>query len=392
MTSTCQDKIRIAVWWSLPCKATAGIFRELANIPNISVDIYLLHDISEERKILGWQFPEYGEASVLLLPEDKEAQNKFLDEFCYNSYQLHLLNSAYMWPQFNYVIDRLIEKEIKFGILTEAPFNAFKGAKRFLKMIYTRTLLIFRVQRRAKYAAFVCSLSGEALDARANLERMGFDAENIYRFGYFTEQSKNSREIEKPLNSPILFLCVGYITENKGQLILVEALRQLRARTPILFKCVITGFGPIMERIKEYIHLYKMEDIVELTGPVPDHDLLELYNNADIFLAPGIEEPWGIRINEAIQAGIPVVMSDRIGAAELLVASHGGEIFESGNISSLVKTLESILNSPSRIGGYQNNLIHYRPRIHPREAAKYLNAVIEHVLVDGPKPGKPGWV
>lgn len=387
-----SSHVAIAIWWSLPCKAVSGVIRELASFDNVSVDLFVLSGVSEERSALGWQFPHYGNAKVFFLPKDRIDADDFIEKFRYEEYDMHVLNSAYKWSVFNKVIDHLIRRNMRYGIMTEAPFNEFKGVKRLLKYIYIKTVLVIRGFRRSRNAAFVCSLSGEALNARNNLESMGFNSTRIYRFGYFSEYEVSNRHLPKKLEVPLLLLCVGYLTENKGQMQLVEALAILRKRVSLPIKCIITGYGPMGPKLLKYIEKNHLSELVTLTGTVDESVLRDFYNRADIFVAPAYEEPWGIRINEAIQAGVPIVMSDRIGACELLTASGGGILFKSGDILSLVESIQFLIENPNKIYQMQNNQLQYRDRINPRVAADYLFHIIQYVRGNSPEPGRPKWV
>ncbi len=58
-------------------------------------------------------------------------------------------------------------------------------------------------------------------------------------------------------------------------------------------------------------------------------ELAEIYQRAGAFVHPALEEPWGLVINEAMAAGLPVLSSRNVGAAEELVReADNGFLFD----------------------------------------------------------------
>ena len=61
--------------------------------------------------------------------------------------------------------------------------------------------------------------------------------------------------------------------------------------------------------------------------------LLETYAATDIFVLLSRREPWGIVVNEAAACGLPLVLTDTVGAAaDLLVPGENGELVQSGDL------------------------------------------------------------
>ena len=375
--------MKIAIWWCFPCQATAAIFKALAEDHDHEVVVLLLDGLSASREKLGWKIPDYGNARVIFLPPEDSGRREVVTQLGLSSFDLHLLNSAYVWPFFNRVIDELIQLNIPYGILTEAPFNGFGGLKRLLKSFYVKYVLPLRVGWRASHAEFVLSLSGEELDARKNLKRMRFPRNAIYCFGYFPPAPEFVRKEIKPPGNPIVLLCTGYLTRNKGQHLLISALNDIQRNTRFRFQCFITGFGPEEAALRSLIEVHNLESSVVLTGPVPHEELMTLYRMADLFVAPAIEEPWGVRINEAIHVGLPIVMSDRIGAVQIMRASGGGREFRSNSAEALTGALLEILQNQSLLEEMQLSIQKYRAAIDPKNAALLIDYVIKRHLERG---------
>ena len=72
---------------------------------------------------------------------------------------------------------------------------------------------------------------------------------------------------------------------------------------------------------------------VHLLGFLSSPDAWSTLGVADLFVCPSEAEPWGLVINEAVAAGLPVLASDQCGAAEdLVVRDRTGEIVPTGDV------------------------------------------------------------
>ncbi len=69
-----------------------------------------------------------------------------------------------------------------------------------------------------------------------------------------------------------------------------------------------------------------------------------IFAASDVFVLPGDTESWGLVINEVMAAGIPVVVSNEIGAAPDLVQGRDtGIVFPCGNIDELAQAIRRLL-------------------------------------------------
>jgi glycosyltransferase involved in cell wall biosynthesis len=73
------------------------------------------------------------------------------------------------------------------------------------------------------------------------------------------------------------------------------------------------------------------------------------YDLCDVFVMPSTIEPWGLVVNEAMNAGKPIIASDRAGCVPDLVRDgENGVIFKAGNTADLARALRDILADPQR--------------------------------------------
>jgi glycosyltransferase involved in cell wall biosynthesis len=78
-------------------------------------------------------------------------------------------------------------------------------------------------------------------------------------------------------------------------------------------------------------------------------ELPRYYDLCDVLVLPSVFEPWGLVINEVMNAGRAVVVSDQVGCAPDLVRSgENGYIFKTGDIDGLRQALMNIVSDPQK--------------------------------------------
>ena len=85
---------------------------------------------------------------------------------------------------------------------------------------------------------------------------------------------------------------------------------------------------------------------VSVEGFVQPADLPGLYAAADVFVLPSRHDGWGLVVNEALGAGLPIVVSDRVGAGRDLVKDgENGFVFPSEDVDALASCLARLAES-----------------------------------------------
>lgn len=140
--------------------------------------------------------------------------------------------------------------------------------------------------------------------------------------------------------SEFVLLYVGRFSQEKGLYTLLDSLEDLKDRN-IHVRTVFVGTGPCGDDLKAKAESRNLN--VEFTEFLEGADLTRRYIAADIFILPSLSEAWGLVVNEAMEAGLPVVVSDRVGAQKVLV-HHGknGIVFRAGDSRSLTSGLVSL--------------------------------------------------
>lgn len=71
-------------------------------------------------------------------------------------------------------------------------------------------------------------------------------------------------------------------------------------------------------KIKNLISYYNLDDRIHIHGQLDEQEFIELYNKSDIFLFLNKDQSWGLAVFEAMSIGLPTIVSNTVGAIELL--------------------------------------------------------------------------
>ena len=87
---------------------------------------------------------------------------------------------------------------------------------------------------------------------------------------------------------------------------------------------------------------------IKFLGFKNQSELPAYFDLCDVFVLPSQNEPWGLIVNEVMNAGKPIVVSDQVGCApDLITHGSNGFIYPAGNINTLNITLRKLLDDPN---------------------------------------------
>jgi glycosyltransferase involved in cell wall biosynthesis len=132
--------------------------------------------------------------------------------------------------------------------------------------------------------------------------------------------------------SGVRLLCVGRLAPEKGIDVLLRAVEGL----PVEVEIAGNGTPP-----REH------PENVRFLGWVEPSELRELYARADVFVLPSLSEPWGMVLNEAAAAGLPLVATDAVGAAhDLIEDGVNGFVVPAGDAVALREAIAKLVDDP----------------------------------------------
>ena len=154
----------------------------------------------------------------------------------------------------------------------------------------------------------------------------------------------------------INFLFVGKFHKNKGIRVLLEAFKEISSKNKKILnkiKLKLVGHGILFNEIKKYILNEKLK-FIKLTNFQSQKKLKYIYQKTDILILPSIYEPWGLVINEALNAGNAIICSDRVGAVgDLVINNKNGFIFKSNDKKSLIESIARYLKNEKMINSHK---------------------------------------
>lgn len=206
-----------------------------------------------------------------------------------------------------------------------------------------------RVVRGAAGALVTGTLARRSMVARgAALERVRVFANTIDvpAFRERAERLAASRpELRAALGlgrEEVAVLSVARLVPEKG---LDTLLRAVAAAGDERLALVLAGEGPERPRLEELGRELGVR--LSLAGNLPWERIVEAYVAADVFALLSRWEPWGVVVNEAAACGLPLVLSDRVGAAaDLLRDGENGFLVSAGDVAAAGEALRRLASDP----------------------------------------------
>jgi len=171
------------------------------------------------------------------------------------------------------------------------------------------------------------------------------NASTILREFSSEDQIKRIRGI---VNTKYITLYVGGLIKRKNVDKIIKAIYYLRQKN-FDVGLLIVGQGPEFKNLYKLTWKMKLTNYVKFLGWIPFHRLANYYLAADVFVFPAENEPWGLVINEALEAGIPIVTTKSIGSEELIANNINGvllnEITETNIADGIINCLTNKIDT-----------------------------------------------
>jgi len=133
-------------------------------------------------------------------------------------------------------------------------------------------------------------------------------------------------------------LCISRLIARKGLEYLIKAIAELKQYN---IKLIIVGQGDQGKKLKKLVFALGISSKVEFKDYIARHFIGEIYNNSDIFVLPSLNEGMSNAVLEAMASGLPIVLTDTGGTAELLNAN--GFIVPKKDPQAIAQTLQKFL-------------------------------------------------
>jgi glycosyltransferase involved in cell wall biosynthesis len=362
-------------WQPVLTDHQAFTFQALAHEAGVPVVAYVTTMEDAVRKEQGWADTQVNSVERRLIPK------RGCLRYCYRQLRehrtdVHLFASPFQQPRLIMCMLFAAWLGIEFYLISE-PYSPRAdgylretsqllgkikaGLRPWLYRVYA---LLFRI-----HAAGIFAISRLALD---QYQQAGVPPAKLFLFGYFVPCDA---AVPAPPNSTVLavntdlrIIFVGSLIRRKGVDLLLEAVQRLHAQD---CKVSVDIFGP-----GDVNSITPKDASIHYRGMIPFGQAQKVIAQYDLLVLPSRYDGWGVVVNEALCAGVPVVCSDNTGAGAVAVAFGAGLSFSSGDAHALGDVLARLVDSPSLLKAMRAAAPLAAHALQPEVAARYMLDVI----------------
>jgi glycosyltransferase involved in cell wall biosynthesis len=145
-----------------------------------------------------------------------------------------------------------------------------------------------------------------------------------------------------PMKRPTVLYAAKF-TRRKRPGDLLEAVRRLKQETDRAFTVVMAGSGELERELRTFCIQHALDNVVFI-GFVNQTELPAIYGASDVFVLPSEHEPWGLAVNEAMCAGLPIVVSREVGCVpDLVTDGANGFTPVAGDVEGLARAVRCLI-------------------------------------------------
>ncbi len=364
-----KSRFRVAFVSRNPSQWQGPLFARIATASSIRPYVYYLSAVGlgMEREAEMGAVPDWGSLPVLqgydhaFVEDSLRGGLRLVGQLITHKYDAIVLEGYRQWP---------LLLSLLYAIFTRTP--------RFLRIDsilmyeqdkphWRRKQRIFPILRRG-FTAFL-PLSSLAVQY---LQHLGVPSDRIFMAPYtvdnlwyarLAEEWRPRREAARaelglPLAIPVVVAVLRFV-ERERPLDLLKAIKILQQQS-VTVGAILVGDGPQRAELVDYIRTHDLQNVI-LPGFRPLSELPKYYAVADIFVHPAVEECWGLSVNEAMACGLPVIASDRVGAAhDLIEDGQTGLTYHAGDTDQLAGCIERLCKNEAerqRMGSRSQDFI-----------------------------------
>lgn len=216
-----------------------------------------------------------------------------------------------------------------------------------------------RLARRAILKALLRTTRGVFCIGSAAVEayrRIGAPDRKLHLLPYYCDVERFARVDEREparirarlgFLDKMVFLYSGALIERKGVDLFLAAFQDLAPRHANI-AAVVLGDGPMRETLRRSVRA-DLAARVHFAGHVPQADLPSWFAAANAFVFPSRHDGWGVVLNEACGAGLPIIATSSAGAARDLVRNgENGFVVPRDDKQRIVEAMLNFITQPDR--------------------------------------------
>lgn len=168
---------------------------------------------------------------------------------------------------------------------------------------------------------------------------------DVSRFAPAEQGPRDQIRQRMNLAGRVVFLFSGQLVDRKGVDTLLCAFRQIADSAPDSV-LLILGDGALRETLQASVPA-GLASRVQFRGHIPQAELPDYFRAADVFVFPSRHDGWGVVINEACGAALPIIASRQTGAArDLVVDGVNGFQVECDDADELAVRMTQLARDP----------------------------------------------
>lgn len=135
---------------------------------------------------------------------------------------------------------------------------------------------------------------------------------------------------------------IGRVTQQKGPDVFVETAQLIHERMPNV-RFVMAGDGNLLPQMRSLVRALGLSEVFEFLGFIDREGVKRLLDRSRVLVMPSLSEPFGLVGLEAIEAGVPVVLSRNCGLAERIPSATS---VDPEDVDSIAEATLALLNDP----------------------------------------------
>jgi len=178
---------------------------------------------------------------------------------------------------------------------------------------------------------------------RILVSRYGIPQEKISVVHNGIVAKKKQAAVSAPRLGKKIVSFLGRITYQKGPHYFVEAARKVLLHLPDVH-FVMAGSGDLLPAVIERVAQLRLSSRFHFTGFLKGSQVDKIWSMSDLYVMPSVSEPFGLASLEAIQSGVPVIISKQSGVAEVMPHAIAVNFWE---VDRLANAMLHVLRRPS---------------------------------------------
>lgn len=172
---------------------------------------------------------------------------------------------------------------------------------------------------------------------------------NVIFNGVDTNFYQSSKRTMKDREKEFVVLCASRLSKRKGIKYAVSGFAKIVGRYPQLKMVIAGGEGNAMEELKNQVSNLGLNNRIKFFGYYTKDQSPEIYNSADVFVMPSLNEGMSNNLLEALASGMPVLMTPVGGAEELVTDGENGFLIETENSDVIADKLEYLIENLDKV-------------------------------------------